>query len=190
MNKIKSQIETLLFVSGKALSSRKISELTGFDKKEIEKNIEDLMKRYEEENRGIVIVKNLSKYQMLSSEKNSALVEKFLKKEISGDLSQPALETLSIIAYRGPITKAELEQIRGVNCSLILRNLMIRGLIESKKGKELKDFSSQEKKFLNMEEYYYITFNFLKFLGIKSVEDLPNYDKLNKEIEEKEGLKS
>jgi segregation and condensation protein B len=74
---------------------------------------------------------------------------------------------LTIIAYRGPITKSEIEQIRGVNCSVILKNLMIKGLIESEPNKE------------KMSDEYNITVDFLKYLGINNAKELPNYEKLN-----------
>jgi segregation and condensation protein B len=77
------------------------------------------------------------------------------------------LETLTIVSYRGPITKPVLEQIRGVNCSLILRNLLIRGLIE-----RLESTKTQMPKYQVMHE-------FIKFLGMSSVKDLPEYEKLS-----------
>jgi segregation and condensation protein B len=72
-----------------------------------------------------------------------------------------------VVAYRGPITKAELEQIRGVNCSLILRNLLIRGMITA-----IEDKAKQT-------TLYQITVDFVKYLGIDSVEQLPDYVKLH-----------
>jgi segregation and condensation protein B len=77
------------------------------------------------------------------------------------------LETLTIIAYRGPVTRAELEQIRGVNCSIILRNLAMRGLITTASDKQ------------TMQVTYSITFDFLKFLGLQQQSELPDYEKLN-----------
>jgi segregation and condensation protein B len=82
-------------------------------------------------------------------------------------LTQPSIETLTIIAYRGPISKAEIEKIRGVNCSLILRNLMIRGLV---------DFDIDKN---NGQELYNVTVDFLQYLGLNTVEDLPDYMRLH-----------
>ena len=96
------------------------------------------------------------------------LTKDFLKDEINGELSQPSLEALTIIAYRGPISKLELEKIRGVNCSLIIRNLLLRGLIEEKFNKT------------KNENYYTVTNDFIRFLGLNSLSDLPEYEKLNK----------
>ncbi|TFG35175.1 MAG: hypothetical protein E4H47_02040, partial [Parcubacteria group bacterium] len=72
-------------------------------------------------------------------------------------------------AYRGPITKADLDAIRGVNCSLILRNLMIKGLVEQREDKE------------KMAIFYHVTFDFLKYLGITETKELPDFEKLNKD---------
>jgi len=73
---------------------------------------------------------------MTTAKESSEIVEKFLKEELTGEMTRPQLETLTIIAYRGPMTKMEIEQIRGVNCSLILRNLLMRGLVEAKLDKK------------------------------------------------------
>ena len=77
------------------------------------------------------------------------------------------METLSIIAYRGPIKRDELEQIRGVNCSIILRHLLIKGLIvEENKDKEI----------------YNVSLDFIRHLGVKDLNELPDYERLNQGI--------
>ncbi|MBU1179580.1 SMC-Scp complex subunit ScpB [Patescibacteria group bacterium] len=163
----KSQIESLLFVSGNPLGIEKIAKLLDIKKEEADEMLLELQSGYKKENRGIQIAAVEDKYQMVTNSENSKFVEKFLNQEVIGELTRPQLETLTIISYRGPISKIELEQIRGVNCSLILRNLMIRGLIESKTENGL--------------EKYIITHEFLKFLGITGTKDLPDYEKLNKD---------
>ena len=75
---------------------------------------------------------------------------------------------MTIIAYRGPIAKYELERIRGVNCSLIIRNLLLRGLIEEKSGREGQD------------SLYSVTPDFLRFLGLSRAPDLPDYERLSR----------
>ena len=96
----------------------------------------------------------------------TAVAQEFVKEEMTGELTKPSLETLTVIAYRGPVSKPELELIRGVNCSLILRNLLIRGLIE-----EISDKQRGRR--------YQITMDFLKFLGVSSPSELPKYQELN-----------
>jgi segregation and condensation protein B len=112
------------------------------------------------------ILHNGSEVQMSTSPDNARLVQDFLKDETTGELTKPSLETLTIIAYRGPVTKAELEQIRGVNCSLIIRNLLMRGLVEAQ-GEPY-----------DPQTTFRVTMDFLRFLGVAGVEELPEYDKL------------
>lgn len=169
---LKSQIESILFISTKPLAIKDLVKLlkksgvkTG--KKEIKEILDELTGEYNVETRGIHVINIEEKYQMVSSPANKELVEKMIKIERTGELTQPSLETLTIIAYRGPVSKIELEQIRGVNCSLILRNLMIRGLV---------DMKSDE---VNGQEMYNATPDFLQYLGINKVDELPDYAKLH-----------
>jgi len=165
--KTKQQIEGLLFISGRPMSETKLSEILQKDVKEIRAAAEELMADNNNAEHGVHVIKTASSYQMATNPDLSYLAKEFVKAEQSGELTRPSLETLTIVAYRGPITKAELEQIRGVNCSLILRNLLIKGLVESKEDSE------------KMATVYSITFEFLKFLGLNRVEELPEYLKLN-----------
>ena len=165
---LKNQIESLLFISHKPLSLVELAKLVGADKKETEEMLKVLQEEYDQRQGGVELLSLEDKYQLATTAESSDVIAKFLKTELTGELTRPSLETLTIIAYRGPISKAELELIRGVNCSLILRNLLIRGLIES-----------QEDKIKNTLAYN-ITFDFLKFLGLSKVADLPDYNKLNR----------
>jgi len=166
---LKTKIESLLFVSIRPLSGRKIANLLKAQKKEVDEALEELQRDLTENRRGIRLMKIGESWQLATAPENSSLIKSYLKDEQTGELTRPALETLTIIAYRGPISKAELDVIRGVNCSLILRNLMIKGLVES----------IQDEK--EMITKYQITFDFLKFLGISKVSELPEYEKLNKD---------
>lgn len=165
---LKSQIESLLFVSPKPITARQLSNFGIGSAQEIEKELQSLQKELNEKKSGIQIISNDNKYQMVSAENNSHLVQKLIKQEVSGELTRPSLETLTIIAYRQPISKVEIERIRGINCTLILRNLLIRGLIEIK-------FNTEKK-----ENYYNISFEFIRHLGISNVSELPDYEKLSK----------
>lgn len=169
----KSLIESLLFVSAKALSVKDLADFLQEDKKKVEEILQELSAEYNNKERGIRIIENNKKYQMASSPENSKELRKFLQREISTELTPASLETLTIIAYRGPIKKSDLEKIRGINCSLILRNLLLRGLIE-----ELTDKNEEEK-------LYALSFDFIKFLGVNTVKDLSDYDKFhnNKDID-------
>jgi len=163
---LKSQIESLLFVAIKPLGVKELAALTGVKNKDIEEALAALGNSYKDQESGLSLINNNNQYQLTTSPANSALVQEFLKDETSGELSQPSLEALTIIAYRGPIGKLELERIRGINCSLIIRNLLMRGLIEEKYNKKLD------------ENYYTVTHDFIRFLGLNSLADLPEYEKL------------
>jgi segregation and condensation protein B len=166
---LKSKIESLLFISAKPMSIKQLADLLKKDVKEIQQGADELVATYKDSKQGIQIVKNNSKYQMVSSPENAKVIQEFIQDETTGDLSRPSMETLTIIAYRGPVSKIDLDRIRGVNCSLILRNLLIRGLIEAK--------SDSQKN----EIFYNVSFNFIRFLGINDVKELPGYEKLSQD---------
>ena len=166
---LKTKIESLLFISAKPITVKQLSDITGKSASEIKQAGNELVEDYKKEKRGIQIIKNGLKYQMVSSQENTKLVQEFIKNETTGELSRPSLETLTIIAYRGPISKLDLDRIRGVNCALILRNLLLRGLIETKIDKKKKEI------------YYNVTFDFIRFLGINDIVELPDYEKLSKD---------
>jgi len=102
---------------------------------------------------------------------NTPYLNKLKKEVLEGDLSPAALETLSIIAYRGPISRAEINEIRGVDSSYILRQLFLRELIER--------FPSPQRQNIFL---YQVSFKFLEHLGLTKVQDLPNYEELHQKI--------
>lgn len=165
--KLISLIEGLLLVANKELTFKKLGEILEIEKEEVKQAIEGLKNKYNQENSGIHLTINNEKVQLTTNPKNAEIIKKFLDEEEKGELTKPSLETLTIIAYRQPVTKQGIEQIRGVNCSLILRNLMIRGLVEVKEDSQ------------KMETYYSVTLDFLKYLGINQVSELPDFEKLN-----------
>ncbi|MFA5155333.1 MAG: SMC-Scp complex subunit ScpB [Patescibacteria group bacterium] len=165
---LKSQLESLLFVSLKPLSAKDLANLTQTKPKEVEEALGELSQEYETGERGLALVKNNNQYQLTTAGANAGLIKEFLKDETSGELSQPSLEALTIIAYRGPIAKLELDRIRGVNCALIIRNLLLRGLIEEKFEKSKNEY------------YYTVTHDFVRFLGLSEVAALPDYEKLHR----------
>ena len=165
---IKSALESLLFISAKPMPANQLAELLKLEADEVVKAGDELVEYYKTNQAGIQIIKNGNKYQMVSSPENANVVQEFIKDETTGELSRPSLETLTIIAYRGPISKSDLDRIRGVNCSLILRNLMLRGLVESKPDKK------------TGENFYAVSFDFIRFLGINDIKELPEFDRLSR----------
>jgi segregation and condensation protein B len=167
MNKIISQIESLLLVTAKPLSYKELAKLLDVEIEQIEAAGEKLQEKYNTSDSGIQVLLNNKQIQLVTNPDNVTTVKNFLQAETTGELSRPSMETLTIIAYRQPITKEALEQIRGINCSLILRNLLIRGLIEAK---EIKG---------GLTTTYSLTMDFLRFLGVHKVEELPDYETLH-----------
>lgn len=163
---LRSQLESLLFVASKPIGAKELAELVAAEVPAVEAELEAMMSDYEQADRGLQLIRSNAKYQLVSASKNSELIQKFISDETSGELTRPSLEALTVIAYRGPIAKTELEKIRGVNCSLILKNLLLRGLIEEKPG-------------AGEEKYYTVTLDFVRFLGINKIEELPEYARLN-----------
>lgn len=161
---LKSQIESLLLVAGKPISLKEIANSIGKNVGEIQNEINTLTAEYKD--RGFRIIKKGEKYLLASAQENAELVAKFLNEELRYDLSPAALETLAIIVYKQPITRAEIESIRGTDCSRILRVLMIRGLIEEVGRKE-----SPGRPIL-----YGTTVKMLTYLGVESEEQLPKME--------------
>lgn len=166
MSNLLSQIESILFVASKPLSVKDIAKAVQKNYGDVEETLENLKLKYNRDDSGINILQIEDKVQMSTNSLNSQVIEQFIKNEAMGELTKPQLETLTVIAYRGPITRPELEQIRGVNCSIILRNLLMRGLIEEKED---------EKKLLPV---YLLSFEALAHLGVKSLNELPEYESL------------
>ncbi len=164
----KSKIESILFVASKPLSVKKITAVLKSSDKAVSEALQELKTKYNHDDSGIKIIQNNDEWQMVASAENKEASENFLKAEVSGELTRPQLETLTVISYCGPITKPELEQIRGVNCSLILRNLMLRGLV--KENEDTGVFLSA----------YEVTMDYLRHLGLNSLTELPNYLELHK----------
>ncbi|MFH0853460.1 MAG: SMC-Scp complex subunit ScpB [bacterium] len=165
----KAKIEALLFTSTNPISLKKLAKLTEAEHDSVVLAVDQLVSDYNDQSRGLQLIRQDQSVQLVTKPELSKLVAQFFKDQQKEELTKPALETLTIIAYRGPVGKAELDTIRGVNCSLILRNLLIKGLIES--VDEAKSMTTK----------YQVTFDFLRYLGIASQEQLPDYDTLHSE---------
>jgi len=166
--KIISIIESILFVSGEPVKLAKLAKILQEKIEEIEKALNTLSEKYAKEESGLMLLRKGEEVQLVSRSENTEFVESLVKGELQDSLSNAAMEVVSIIAYRGPLSKAEIEEIRGVNCSYTLRNLLLRGLIE--RNDNPRD---------NRGYVYAITFDFLKKLGISDVKKLPEYATLS-----------
>lgn len=167
---MQSIIESLLFVSGSPIGVKKIAKIVGKSVDEVKQAIDMLDKDYKENNRGFRVVKKEDEAELVSAPEYKDYINKLVKSDLEEDLSRAALEVLAVIAYRGPIARSLIEEIRGVNCSFTLRNLLMRGLIERVEN------PSDSRSYL-----YKISFDFLKHLGLGNIEELPDYKELMKD---------
>ena len=166
--KIISAIESVLFVSGEPIKLAKIAKVLGLEKAEVEKGLESLQEKYTNAQSGLSLIRKGDEVQLVSRAENAQFVEQLMKSELQDALSPAALEVVSIIACRGPISKPEIEAIRGVNCNYTLRNLLLRGLIErSDNPRDSRGY------------VYGISFEFLKKMGVDDVKKLPDYATLS-----------
>ena len=179
---LKSIIETILFVRAEPTYIKILVKLTKNPEDEVHTVLEELRQEYKE--RGIILLEKDESWQFATQPANSSYIENLVRNEFTQELSRPGLETLAVIAYKGPISRVEIEYLRGVNSSFTVRNLLMRGLIE--RIENPKDARSY---------VYRVTFDFLKHFGLTSMEQLPKFEELNKKrieiLEEKvDGLKN
>src|SRR3989344_4751345 len=168
--KLKSQITSILFVAGKPVTMKELKNVLEVGDDDIKQAVAELVS--ENQKSGIILLAHDNKLQLASNPDNSSQVKKFLSLELREKLSEAALETLAIVVYRQPVSKAEIENIRGVNSQYSLRHLLIRGLIE-------KIQSPSDRRM----QLYTTTLEFMQHLGIKDMKDLPDFEELTKSIE-------
>ena len=164
-----SQIEAVLFWKGEPQSIKKLAASLGKKEEEIKTALEILKDKII--NRGVELIYKDDEVMLGTAPKFSHIIERLTKEELVRDLGRAGLETISIIAYQGPISRAEIDYIRGVQSNFILRNLQIRGLVEKIVNEE------DRRSFL-----YRPTFELLQFLGVSKIEELPEYEKVKAEF--------
>lgn len=166
-----SALESLLFISGEPLSYGRLEKTLAASEAELREAAETLAKRYADDvASGLIILFESGRVAMATKPENAAHVEAFTKSALTESLSKAALEVLAIIAYRAPVTRAEIDAIRGVNCSFTLRNLLLRGLIEREGNPD------------DSRGYIYRpAFRFLEVLGLSKTSDLPDFEALSQD---------
>lgn len=169
-SKLKSQILSILFVAGKPVSLQELLDVLEISEDELKSAIADLVSQ--NQTSGVIILAHNNRLQLASNPDNSSAVKKFLALELREKLTDAALETLAIILYKQPVSKAEIENIRGVNSQYSIRHLLIRGLVE-------KIPSPSDKRM----QLYKTTLEFMQHLGLKDMKDLPDFEELTKNIE-------
>lgn len=168
---LEQKIEAILFWKGEPLTRKKLSEILKLGQIEINEGVEKMKENLKD--RGVVVIEKDDEITLGTNPEFSEIIENLQKEELNRELSKASLETLSIILYKNGITRAEIDYIRGVNSSFILRALSVRGLIE--KVVDNKD----SRRFI-----YKPSLELLSFMGVRSIEELPEFNDINKTIEE------
>ena len=160
-------LEALFFYYGEPMDTKKISKLLGIKESECGALIEEMSSKLNsDEKSGLALVKHDDHFQLTTKPALDWLGQKLIQEEFKEELTPAALETLSIIAYLGPVPRSTVDYVRGVNSSFILRSLLVRGLVT-------REVQATRK---NVFEYK-ASFDFLKHLGLQKIEELPEYEK-------------
>lgn len=166
---LSKKIEALLFYKAEPLTIKKISSLIEEKEENVKKALDILSN--ELNGRGISLIQYEDEYTLASSKMASDLIEKIRKEELNRDLGKAGIETLSIIIYQGPVSRAEIDYIRGVNSQFIVRNLLMRGLVERVEND--KDARSY---------LYKPSMELITHLGLTKIDDIPEYEEIRKKI--------
>lgn len=166
---IKSAIESMLFVWGEPLGIKEIADIFNVDKKEIYICCKELQEEYMEEGRGIVIREVNKSFQFVTRKENLDYIEKLCTPVKHKKLSQSALEVLAIVAYKQPVTKAEIEAVRGIRCDRV-----IEGLIKKELVSEVGRSDAVGRPIL-----YGTTDVFLKNFGFRTLKELPSIEDID-----------
>ena len=168
---IQAGIESILFIAGEPVAEAKLATILGVTEKIITQELQLLATRYEEnQDSGLKLLFHKGAVTLTTKPEQSALIELLTKETLQASLTKTQLEVLAIIAYRGPVSRPEIEAIRGVNCSFTLRNLLLRELIE------------REGNPTNLRGFVYtLSTQFLMTLGVSSITELPDYTKLRED---------
>ena len=165
-----AKIEAVLFWKAEPVSIKKLATLLGTGVNEVKSGLAELESALKD--RGITLVQTDDEVMLGTSKELSPLIEQLTKDELTRDLGKAGLETISIVLYQGPISRTDIDYIRGVNSQFILRSLLIRGLVERT------DNPNDARSFL-----YKPTLELLAHLGISKTADLPEFESVKKDIE-------
>src|SRR3989338_140134 len=164
MNMLAGKLEAILFAVAKPVGFAELAKALDASVEAVRKAAAELSTLRNTPESGVHVMDHAGKISLVTNPVHEDILRRFVKEDLSSPLTRPSLETLTVIAYRGPITKPEIEQIRGVNCSLILRNLLMRDMIIEEMDEE------------KLQPSYQVSEAFLCHMGVVRVEDLPSYD--------------
>ena len=158
-----AMVESLLFVSSEPVPVMQIAEALNVPTDQVEQSLVEIRDGADNIVRGLRLQRKGDRVQLTTRPECAPYIEKFLGLDLTSRLSKPALETLAIIAYQQPVTRAQIEQVRGVNCDAVLSTLLSKGLIEEVGRLETAGRPIQ----------YATTFAFLQHFGLRGLEDMP-----------------
>lgn len=177
MISLPSQIEAYLFYIGEPVTLKKIEKLFNVSESAAEEAVTALQSQLE--GRGLVLMHHNDSVALVTAPDAAEMITAIKKQELSEPLSKSALETLAIILYKNKVTKPEIDFIRGVNSGFMLRNLLVRGLIEKVPHESDKRVMA-----------YQPTVDVLGFLGITEISQLPHFTEFSEEFKKREHLES
>lgn len=167
-------IEALLFVSGEPLKVKDMCSIIQCDEDYLKQTLDEMMLEYEYDERGIKLININDSYQLVTKPLYSDYVQKLLRVNSRQSLSQASLETLAIIAYRQPITRVDIDEIRGVKSDRAVSTLAERNLIRE----------AGRKNVAGRPILYEVTDEFFRYFGIKNIKDMPFLDDLLRKYED------
>ncbi|MGM9921067.1 MAG: SMC-Scp complex subunit ScpB [Bhargavaea sp.] len=176
-NQLAGQVESLLFVAGDdGLTAKQLAELTGTDKEDVERALAQIAEMCRTEGRGLRVVELAGTFRLATKQEHADAVRRLLENPTTQALTQASLEVLAIIAYRQPITRVEVEEIRGVKSERPIQTLVSRGLV-----KEAGRAEGTGRAIL-----YGTTDAFLDHFGLASLQDLPPLNETGDEAADEE----
>ncbi|MGE3063489.1 MAG: SMC-Scp complex subunit ScpB [bacterium] len=178
MERLIPEVEAILFSSSEPVERDALIKLLGIDRTLFLQVIEFLKEKYNVPESGIMIIDSAGGYQMVTKPQFAEILEKFYGNRKMSRLSTPALETLAIIAYKQPLTKQEVEDIRGVNCDGVIKTLLDRDLVTRRGSADLPGKPS----------LYHTTKKFLTYFKISSLRELPSIEEIAGETPKQENL--
>ncbi|MBI2097338.1 MAG: SMC-Scp complex subunit ScpB [Candidatus Vogelbacteria bacterium] len=168
---LEEKLEALLFWKAEPQRVSKLAETLAVGESEIKTGLEGLTAKLSD--RGVRLVVKDDEVTLGTAPELGDLLTRLTKEELSADLGRAGLETLTVVLYRGPVAKSEIDYLRGVNSSFTLRHLLVRGLIEKKSNPN--DARSS---------FYQPTFESMSLLGLVRLDELPEYEAVKKQIDD------
>lgn len=166
---LSAKIEAILFFKSEPIEKAWLAKTFSVSTEAIDQALAQLKTNLTD--RGLTLLEKGTAVMLGTNPELSDLIEGLIKEELNRDLGKAGLETLAIVLYEGPLSRAEIDYVRGVNSSFILRNLLVRGLVERlPKPGDARTF------------LYGPTFELLRFLGVSQVPDLPDYASIRQEL--------